>query len=97
MKATDLFNSRIEEFETNETFAKRVYETAKRFRSSLYFNPDESWHVLSILAKYYNESTLNILSAIRGIELSNPSKKYRIQWVQCLGKHYLTIDKREQF
>lgn len=29
MKATDLFNIRKEEFETNETFAKRVYETAK--------------------------------------------------------------------
>lgn len=97
MKATSLFNSRTEEFETNETFAKRVYETAKRFRKSLIFNQDESWHVLRILAKYYNESVVDILSAVRDVELSHPSKKYRIQWVQCLGKHYLTIDKREQF
>lgn len=46
MKAIDLFNSRREDFETNETFAKRVYETAKRFRRSLHFTPTESWHVL---------------------------------------------------
>lgn len=97
MKATDLFNSKKEDFETSESFAKRVYETAKRFRSSLIFNADESWVVLQRLAKYYNESTLDILSAIRDVELSNTSKKYRIQWVQCLGKHYLTIDKREKF
>lgn len=97
MKATDLFNSKAEEFETNETFAKRVYDTAKRYRVSLYFTPEESWHVLRILARYYKENVMDILSAVRDVELSNPSKKYRIQWVQCLGKHYLTIDKREQF
>lgn len=94
MKATDLFNYRKEDFETVETFAKRLYETAKRYRSSLLFTPDESWHVLSILAKYYNESVSDILSVIRNIEFSTPSKKYSIQWVKCLGEHYLTIDKR---
>ena len=90
MKATDLFNIRKEEFETNETFAKRVYETAKRYRSSLH----ESWHVLTILAKYYKENVSDILSAIRDIEWNNPSKKYRIQWVKCLSEHYLVVDKR---
>lgn len=94
MKATDLFNCIKDDFETVETFAKRVYETAKRFRPSLHFSPSESWHVLQILAKYYGESVLDILSAIRDIELCHPSKKYRIQWVKCLGEHYLVIDKR---
>lgn len=94
MKATDLFNSRLEEFETIESFAKRVYETAKRFNDSLVFSNDESREVLIRLARYYKEDVWDILSAIRDIELCNPSKKYRIQWVQCLGKHYLTIDKR---
>lgn len=93
MKATDLFNYRKEEFETNETFAKRVYETAKRYRNSLHFTPQESWYVLVILARYYKESVSDILSAIRDIEWSNPSKKYRIQWVKCLAEHYLVIDK----
>ena len=37
MKATDLFNYRKEDFETIESFSKRVYETAKRYRSSLHF------------------------------------------------------------
>lgn len=94
MKATDLFNCRKEDFETNETFAKKVYETARRYRSSLHFTPTESFHVLHILAKYYGESVTDILSAIRDIEFNHPSKKYRIQWVKCLGEHYLTIDKR---
>lgn len=94
MRARDLFNSRKEEFETNETFAKRVYETAKRYRRGLIFTPQESWHVLTILAKYYKESVSDILSAIRDVEWSNPSKKYRIQWVKCLADHYLVVDKR---
>lgn len=94
MKATDLFNCRKEDFETNETFARRVYETARRYRSSLHFTPTESWHVLRILAKYYGESVTDILSAIRDIELNHPSKKYRIQWVKCLSEYYLVIDKR---
>lgn len=94
MKATDLFNYRKEEFETIESFSKRVYETARRFRHSLHFTPTESWHVLQILAKYYGESVTDILSAIRDIELNHPSKKYRIQWVKCLNEHYLVIDKR---
>lgn len=94
MKAENLYNARLEDFETVESFAKRVYETAKRFRPSLHFSPSESWHVLQILAKYYGESVLDILSAIRDIELNHPSKKYRIQWVKCLEHHYLTIDKR---
>ena len=94
MKATDLFNYRKEEFETNETFAKRVYETAKRYRRSLHFTAQESWYVLIILSRYYKESVSDILSAIRDIEWNNPSKKYRIQWVKCLAEHYLVIDKR---
>lgn len=94
MKATDLFNYRKEEFETVESFSKRVYETAKRYRRGLHFTPSESYHVLSILAKYYNESVSNILSAIRDIEFRSASRKYRIQWVKCLADHYLVIDKR---
>ena len=91
MKATDLFNYRKEDCETIESFSKRVYETAK---SSLHFTPQESYHVLTILAKYYNESVSNILSAIRDIEFRCALKKYRIQWVKCLADHYLVIDKR---
>lgn len=94
MKATDLFNSNKEDFETIESFSKRVYDTAKRYRNSLHFTPQESYHVLTILAKYYKESTSNILSAIRDIEFRCASKKYRIQWVKCLEHHYLVVDKR---
>lgn len=49
MKATDLFNYRKEDCETIESFSKRVYETAKRYRSSLHFTLQESYHVLTIL------------------------------------------------
>lgn len=94
MKATNLFNYKKEDFETVESFSKRVYETAKRYRRSLHFTPQESYHVLMILARYYKESTSDILSAIRDIEWNHPSKKYRIQWVKCLAEHYLVIDKR---
>ena len=94
MKATDLFNYRKEDFETIESFAKRVYETAKRYRSTLHFTPQEIYHVLTILARYYNESASDILSAIRDIEWNHPSNKYRIQWVKCLANHYLVVDKR---
>lgn len=94
MKAENLYNARLEDFETVESFAKRVYETAKIYRRSLHFTHQESYHVLTILARYYNESVSDILSAIRDIELCHPSKKYRIQWVKCLSEHYLVIDKR---
>ncbi|WP_130893073.1 hypothetical protein [Paraprevotella xylaniphila] len=94
MKATNLFNYKKEDFETVESFSKRVYETAKRYRRSLHFTPQESYNVLMILARYYKESTSDILSAIRDIEWNHPSKKYRIQWVKCLAEHYLVIDKR---
>lgn len=94
MKATDLFNYRNEDFETNENFAKRVYDTAKRYRSSLHFTPQESWHVLMILARYYKETASDILSAIRDLEWNQPSNKYRIQWVKCVADHYLVIEKR---
>lgn len=83
MKATDLFNYRKEDFETIE-----------RYRSTLHFTPQESYHVLTILARYYNESASDILSAIRDIEWNHPSNKYRIQWVKCLANHYLVVDKR---
>lgn len=95
MKATDLFNYKKEEFESIESFSKRVYETSKRYRSSLHFTPQESYHVLVILSKYYKESVSDILSAIRDIEFRCASKKYRIQWVKCLADHYLVIDKRQ--
>lgn len=58
MKATDLFNYRKEDFETIESFSKRVYETAKRYRSSLHFTPQESYHVLTILANKSNLSKI---------------------------------------
>lgn len=94
MKATDLFNAKKEEFETIETFAKRVYDTAKRYRSSMIFNAEESYHVISILAKFYKETASDILAVIRDIEFCNPSKRYRIQWVKCLAKHYLVVERR---
>lgn len=94
MKAVELFNYKREEFETVETFAKRVYETAKRYRKELQFTPVESNHVLAMLSKYYKESASDILSAIRDIEWQNPSEKYRIQWVQCLGEYYLAVEKK---
>lgn len=90
MKATDLFNQRKEEFETTESFAKRVYETAKRYNSSLIFTPQESYHVLTILAKYYKETAYEILSVIRNLEYTECSKKYRIQWVKCLDSHIVS-------
>lgn len=93
MKATELFNYKREEFETIESFAKRVYDTAKRYRSCLIFTPEESFHVLMILAKYYKESVSEILSAIRDIEIRNTTK-YRVYWVKCLAEHYLIVEKR---
>lgn len=94
MKAPDLFNCRTLDFETVESFSKRLYETARRYNKSLIFTASESSHIVYILSKYYKESYSDILSVIRNIELSTPSKKYRIQWVKCLGEHYLVIDKR---
>lgn len=94
MKPTSLFNYRISDFETVESFSKRVYETARRYRKCMHFTPSGSYHVLDILSRYYKESANDILSAIRYVELCKPSKKYQIQWVQCLGEHYLVIDKR---
>lgn len=94
MEATSLFNYRTSDFETVESFSKRLYETARRYNKSLIFTASESRHIVYILSRYYKESYSNILSAIRNIELSTPSKKYRIQWVKCLGEHYLVIDKR---
>lgn len=93
MKATDLFNSRKEEFETVESFAKRIYDTVKRCQPSLVLSYDEGWRVLRLLAKYYKEEMSDIISVIRDIEYCNPSSKYRIQWVQCLGQHYLAVDR----
>ena len=75
MKATDLFNYKKEEFETVETFAKRVYETVKRISPSLSLNVMESYHVLTLLARYYKESVSDILSAIRNIEFMTPSMR----------------------
>lgn len=94
MGATSLFNCRTSDFETVESFSKRLYETARRYNKSLIFTASESRHVVYILSRYYKESYSNILSVIRNIELSTPSKKYRIQWVKCLGEQYLVIDKR---
>lgn len=95
MKASDLFNSRKEEFETNETFAKRVYLTVKRFRSSLILTDDETERIIWNLSRYYKENFMDIVSAIRDIEYNHPSKKYRIQYVNCLGRKYLAVDKRQ--
>lgn len=94
MEATDLFNYRTSDFETVESFSKRLYETARRYNKSLIFTANESRHVVCILSKYYKESYSNILSVIRNIELCTPSKKYRIKWVKFLGEHYLVIGKR---
>ena len=74
MNPTSLFNYRISDFETVESFSKRVYETARRYRKRMYFTPSESYHVLNILSKYYKESARDILSAIIYVELCRPSK-----------------------
>lgn len=94
MQPVDLFNYKKEEFETVETFAKRVYDTAKRCDKSLCLNYYDSWKVVSLLAKYYKVSSGDIISSIKHIEYCKPSKKYRVLWVQCLGKHYLDVSKR---
>lgn len=94
MKATDLFNSRKEEFETVETFVRRVYETARRVNKSLMLTADESSKVVWLLAKYYGVMYFQIVEVIRNIEHCTPSKRYRIQWVRCLGDHYLDIERR---
>ena len=94
MKVIDLFNVRKECFENSETFAKRVYDTVKRYAPSLILNHSESFHIIRLLAKYYGEGSMDIISCIRDLEFNAPSKKYRIQWVQCLGEHYLSVEKR---
>lgn len=94
MKATNLFNARKEDFETDESFAKRVYDTAKRYRSHLIFNPQDSYHVLTLLAKYYKESVSDILSVIRDIEWRDASRKYSIDWVKHDGQYYLMVERK---
>lgn len=94
MKAPSLFNYRKSDFETVESFSKRLYETARRYNKRLIFTASESRHIVYILSRYYKKSYSDILSVIINIELCTPSKKYRIQWVECLGEHYLVIDKR---
>ena len=90
MNANDLFNTKKEEFENTETFAERLYKTAKRVNRSLILDPSESQKVIFLLSRYYGENTQDILSVIRNCT----SGKYRIQWVKCLGDHYLTIELR---
>ena len=51
-------------------------------------------YVFMIIGKYYKESPFDILSVIKDIEFGCKSKRYRIQWVKCLGDHYLVLDKR---
>lgn len=94
MKVQNLFNVRKLEFENVESFSKRLYETIKRYRGSMILNERESWYVINLLSKYYKEEWSDILSIIRDIEYNQPSKKYLIQYVQCLGKHYLMVEKR---
>ena len=93
MKVTDLFNKR-EEFETVETFAKRLYQTSKRICPSLMIDNIQTQKIILLLAKYYQEDYLDIQTIIRGYSYEYYSKKYNIQLVQCLGKHYLTINAR---
>lgn len=41
MEATSLFNYRTSDFETVESFSKRLYETARRYNKSLIFTASE--------------------------------------------------------
>lgn len=87
-------NYRKEEEETNETFAKRVYETVKRISSCGDCNLNQTRIAINRISKYYQIEYNEVIDLIRSIEYNNPSKKYRIQYVQCLGKYYLTVEKR---
>ena len=94
MEVTNLFNAKKEEFETVETFAKRLYQTSKRICPSLMIDNIQTQKIILLLAKYYKEDYSDIKSIIRGYGYEYRSTKYDIQLVQCLGKHYLTINAR---
>lgn len=94
MEAKNLYNAKKEEFETVETFSKRLYDTVRRYRKSMVLTDVESWYIVKLLARYYKEEPKDILYVIRSIEWNHPSKVYRIQWVKCLDKHYLVVEKR---
>lgn len=52
MEATSLFNYRTSDFETVESFSKRLYETARRYNKNLIFTASESRHV--VMYDYFN-------------------------------------------
>ena len=94
MKLEYLINYKKEEFETADTFCKHVLETAKRVCPSLMISKNETYKIICLLAKYYKIEYNEVIEIIREIEFSNPSKKYLLQYIQCLGEHYLNIEKR---
>ena len=94
MKLQDLFNYQKEEFETNDSFAEHVLKTAKHVCPSLIINKNETHKIICSLAKFYKIEYSEVIEIIREIELRNPSKKYLLQYIQCLGQHYLNIEKR---
>lgn len=96
MRATELYNYRTERNENNESFAKRVYDTVKRFRKSMILIPSESWHIITLLSRYYKTDEYDILSVIKSLEDFEPSTKYRIQWVHVSSDRYLIVDKRNE-
>ena len=93
MKLKYLLNYKTEEFETADTFCKRVFETSKRVCSSLMINKYDTQKIIMLLAKYYKIEYHEVIDIIREIEFNALSKKYRILYVQCLGSYYLDISK----
>lgn len=55
--------------------------------------PQESYHVLTILAKYYKETAYEILSVIRNLEYTEcRTNKYHPQTDAKMKKYYLTYN-----
>lgn len=94
MKLEYLINYKKEEFETVDTFCKHVLETAKRVCPSLMMSQNDTYKIITLLAKYYKIEYSEVIDIIKEIEFGKPSKKYIIQYIQCLNNHYLNIDKR---
>jgi aspartyl/asparaginyl-tRNA synthetase len=79
MKLEYLINYKKEEFETVDTFCKHVLETAKRVCPSLMISKNDTYKIITLLAKYYKIEYNEVIDIIKEIEFGKPSKKYILE------------------
>ena len=94
MKLENLYNYRKCDYESKDDFCKYIFRVSKRVCPSLMINASETQVIISAVAKFYKIEIQEVIQLIREIEFYNPSNTYRLQYVNCLGKFYLNIEKR---